>query len=35
MVGSVIENNMVKILWDVCIQMDRQREHRLPDLVVM
>ena len=25
----------MKILWDVCIQVDRQVEHRRPDIVVM
>ena len=25
----------MKILWDVCIQEDRQIEHRRPDIVVM
>ena len=25
----------MKILWDVCIQVDRQIEHRRPDIVVM
>ena len=34
-VESVIENDIVKILWDVCIQVDRQIEHRRPDIVVM
>ena len=34
MVDSVIENDIVKILWDVCIQVDRQIEHRRPDIVV-
>ena len=34
-VESVIENDIVKILWDVCIQVDRQIEHRKPDIVVM
>ena len=34
-VKSVIENDIVKILWDVCIQVDRQIEHRRPDIVVM
>ena len=33
-VESVIENDIVKILWDVCIQVDRQIEHRRPDIVV-
>ena len=28
-------NDIVKILWDVCIQVDRQIEHRRPDIVVM
>ena len=35
MFESVIENDIVKILWDVCIQVDRQVEHRRPDIVVM
>ena len=26
---------MVKILWDVCIQIDGQVEHQRPDIVVM
>ena len=34
-VESVIENDLVKILWDVCIQVDRQIEHWKPDIVVM
>ena len=34
-VESVIENDIIKILWDVCIQVDRQIEHRRPDIVVM
>ena len=34
-VESVIENDIVNILWDVCIQVDRQIEHRRPDIVVM
>ena len=34
-VESVIENDIFKILWDVCIQVDRQIEHRRPDIVVM
>ena len=34
-VESVIENDIVEILWDVCIQVDRQIEHRRPDIVVM
>ena len=33
-VESAIENDIVKILWDVCIQVDRQIEHRRPDIVV-
>ena len=32
-VASVIENDTVKILWDVCIQVNRQMEHRRPDIV--
>ena len=35
MVESVIENDIVKILWDIRIQLDRQIEHRRPDIVVM
>ena len=35
MVESVIENDIVKILWDVSIQVERQIEHRRPDIVVM
>ena len=34
-VESVIENDVVKTLWDICIQVDRQIEHRRPDIVVM
>ena len=34
-VESVIENDILKILWDVCIQVDRQIEHRRSDIVVM
>ena len=34
-VESVIENDIVKILWDACIQVDRQIEHRRPDIVVI
>ena len=34
-VESVIENDIVKILWDVCIQVDRQIEHWRPNIVVM
>ena len=34
-VESVIENDIVKILWDICIQLDRQIEHRRPDTVVI
>ena len=34
-VESVIENDIVKILWDVYIQMDRQIEHQRPDIVVI
>ena len=30
-----IENDIVKILWDVSIQVDRQIEHRRPDIVVL
>ena len=34
-VESVMENDIVKILWDVFIQVDIQIEHRRPDTVVM
>ena len=34
-VESVIENDIVKFLWDVCIQVDRQIEYRRLDIVVM
>ena len=34
-VEPIIENGIVKILWDVCIQVDRQIEHRRPDIVVI
>ena len=34
-VESVVENDIVKILWNVCIQVDRQIEHRRSDIVVM
>ena len=34
-VDSVIENDIAKILWDVCIQVDRQIEHRRPVIVVV
>ena len=34
-VESVIENDIVKILWNVCIQVDRQIEHRKPDILVI
>ena len=34
-VESDIENDIEKILWDVCIQVDRQIEHRRPDIVVI
>ena len=34
-VESVIENAIVKIIWDVYIQVDRQIEHRRTDIVVM
>ena len=33
-VESVIENDIVKILWGVCTQVDRQIEHRRPDIVM-
>ena len=32
---SVIENDIVKILWDVCIKVDSQIVHRRPDIVVL
>ena len=32
---SVLENDIVKILWDVCIEVDRQIENRRSDIVVM
>ena len=34
-VGSVIKNDMVKIRWDVCSQVDTQIEYKRPDIVVM
>ena len=34
-IQSVIENDIMKILWDDCIQMDRQTEHQRQDIVVM
>ena len=34
-VECVIENDFVKILWDACIQVDRQVEYRRLDIVVM
>ena len=34
-VESDIENDIVKILWDVCIQVDRQIRQWSPDIVVM
>ena len=34
-VESAFENDIVKILWDVRIQVDRQIESRRPDIVVM
>lgn len=34
-VESVIGNYIVKILWDVGIQVDRQVEHRRPDIVAV
>ena len=34
-VESVIQNDSAKILWDVCIQMDRQIGHWRADVVVM
>ena len=34
-VESVIKNYIVIILWNVCIQVDRQIEHWRPDTVVM
>ena len=33
-VKSAIENGIVKMLWDVFIQVDRQIEHRRPDILV-
>ena len=33
-IESVVENDIVKSLWDICIQVDRQREHRRPDIAV-
>ena len=33
-VECVIETDIVKVLWDVCIQLDRQIEHRRPDIAV-
>ena len=30
-IESAIENCIVKILWNVCIEVDRQIEHRRPD----
>ena len=34
-IESVIGNDIVKILWDVCIQVDIQIEHQRPDIVAM
>ena len=34
-VESVMENEVVKILWDVRIQVDREMEHYRPDIVVV
>ena len=34
-VESIIENDIVKILWDICIQVDRKIEHQRSDIVVM
>ena len=34
-VECIIEKDIVKILWDVCIQVDRQIENRRSDIVVM
>ena len=34
-VESVIENDIVKILWDVCIQVDKQIENWRSGIVVM
>ena len=31
----VVKSDVAKILWDVCIQVDRQIEHRRPDIVVL
>ena len=33
-VEQVIENNIVKIIWDVCIQVDKQIKHQRADIVV-
>ena len=30
-----LKNDIVKILWDVCIQLDRQIKHRRPDIAVI
>uniref|UniRef100_A0A1X7THJ0 Uncharacterized protein n=1 Tax=Amphimedon queenslandica TaxID=400682 RepID=A0A1X7THJ0_AMPQE len=32
---GVVENDVVKILWDFMIQCDRMVEHRKPDIVVV
>ena len=32
-VESVIKNDTMRILWNVCIQVDRQIKHRRPDTV--
>ena len=34
-VESVIQNDIVNILWNVCIQVDRQTEHQRSVIVVM
>ena len=34
-VVSVTEIDIVEILWDVCIQVDRQTEHWKSDVMVM
>ena len=34
-IEPVIRNDIVKILWDVFIQVDRQIKHRRPDIVFL
>ena len=34
-IESVIRNDIVKIIWDVFIQVDRQIKHRRPNIVVL